>query len=93
MPSIDDNSSDSNLSDAAVHEAGAADPSVVEHRMIRHWEAGAIDAHLARKIGSDTGCSIEQKLDSAGMLVKGVSAHDVDRAISKLDAFWGSIVS
>lgn len=93
-PSTDDSLADLILSDAAAHGASSIEPFDVEDTTIaKHWNNGAIDAHLAKQIGRIAGCNIEQKLDTIGMLVKGANAHDVDSAIAKLDIVWASTVS
>ena len=58
----------------------------------KHWD-GTLDAHMAKRIGGLTGCTISQKLDGPGLLVKGANFVDIERAIVKLDILCSMMVS
>lgn len=58
--------------------------STQDTQLTKHWN-GTLGAHLTSEIGYLTGCSISLKLDGSGILVKGATIDDVERAMSKLD--------
>ncbi|KAL8795559.1 MAG: hypothetical protein Q9195_001980 [Heterodermia aff. obscurata] len=50
----------------------------------KNWD-GSLDTNVAKRIGSLTGCSVSQRLDGPGLLVKGTNFIDIERAIAKLN--------
>ena len=79
IPEVDDSLSE-------VDEKKAEVSSLIDDKTIETvWSTGVVDAHLATKIGNATNCTIEQMLDSNGMLVQGHNEADVEKATSKLD--------
>lgn len=63
-----------------------------DEQAIKQWE-GSLDAHSIRRIGQVTGCSITHKLDSIGLLVKGATTIDTEKAVKKLETVASMMVS
>ena len=79
-PIIDDMGSD--LDEPLMDNHEAATDTMEDTS--KHWD-GTLDVHMVKKVGCLTGCNISQNLDGPGLLVKGVSLVDIDRAIMKLE--------
>ena len=78
---------DDSLSESDEKKAEIA--SLIDDKAIETvWSTGVVDAHLATKIGSATNCTIEQMLDSDGMLIQGHNEADVEKATSKLEVVF-----
>ena len=87
-PVVDDMSSNLDESSTNNHEAAI---DLQENRS-KHWD-GTLDTHMVKEIECLTGCSISQKLDGPGLLVKGANLVDIERATGKLDVLALMIVS
>ena len=87
-PSVDDMDADLDEYLMDNHEAAT---DMLEEKT-KHWD-GTLDAHMVKRIECLTGCSISQKLDGPGLLVKGATFSDIERAIVKLDVISSMMVS
>ncbi|KAG6999293.1 hypothetical protein G7Y79_00036g072490 [Physcia stellaris] len=79
VPVIDDSDCDLDESPEIPTVALSADEEAV-----KQW-VGSLDTHLVRRISQVTGCSITPKLDSIGLLVKGATTVDTEKALKKLE--------
>ena len=87
IPEVDDSISESDELNIIANKT--EDSLIIDNKAVEKvWSTGATDARLARKVGSLTGCIIEQNLDSDGMLIKGNNEADIEKAIEKLEVVW-----
>lgn len=77
---------------------------LIQHETFsRSWRAASVhesmnnqtnlSERMLKEIGSLTNCRVELELGGKGVVVKGDSHHDINKAISKLDVVDGWMVS